>query len=149
MSHHYIKGELRPEISLLHMEVLTLIKGKSNVFLWYVQCCSCTLRSKTKILTTRAPPSWIQFDAVTSQRQTQSASDCVKGPFTQAIFVTGGGNVTLHIRACYIYGLGAQNRVVTWCYIYGLFTWVYICARICNTPVCVTSRYHPVVETGW
>ena len=65
--HVHFKGELRPEISLLHMKVLTLIKGKSNVFLWYVQCCSCTRRSKTKLLTTRAPP----------QRQTQSASDCV------------------------------------------------------------------------
>ena len=31
--HSYIKGELRPEISLLHMKVLTLIKAKSNVFL--------------------------------------------------------------------------------------------------------------------
>ena len=31
-------------------------------FLWYVQCCSCTRRSKTKILTTRAPPYWIEFD---------------------------------------------------------------------------------------
>ena len=29
----YVKGELRPEISLLHMKVLTLIKAKSNVFL--------------------------------------------------------------------------------------------------------------------
>ena len=48
------------------MKVLTLIKAKSNVFLWYVQCCSCTWRSKTKILTTRAPPSWIKFDVVTS-----------------------------------------------------------------------------------
>ena len=28
-----LKGELRPEISLLHMKVLTLIKAKSNVFL--------------------------------------------------------------------------------------------------------------------
>ena len=28
-----IKGELRPEISLLHMKVLTLIKTKSYVFL--------------------------------------------------------------------------------------------------------------------
>ena len=27
------KGELKPEISLLHMKVLTLIKAKSNVFL--------------------------------------------------------------------------------------------------------------------
>ena len=72
-----IKGEPRPEISLLHIKVLTLIKAKSNVFLWYMQCCSCTRRSKTKILTTRAPPSWIEFDVVTSQRQTQSASDCV------------------------------------------------------------------------
>ena len=27
-----VKGELRPEISLLHMKVLTLIKAKSNVF---------------------------------------------------------------------------------------------------------------------
>ena len=34
-------------------------------------------RSKTKILTTRMPPSWIEFDFVTSQRQTQSASNCV------------------------------------------------------------------------
>ena len=73
----FVKGELKSEISLLHMKVLTLIKAKSNVFLWYVQCCSCTRRSKTKILTTRAPPSWIEFDVVTSQRQTQSASDCV------------------------------------------------------------------------
>ena len=47
------------------MKVLTLIKAKSNVFLWYVQCCSCTRRLKTKILTTRAPPSWIEFDVVT------------------------------------------------------------------------------------
>ena len=28
-----LKGELKPEISLLHMKVLTLIKAKSNVFL--------------------------------------------------------------------------------------------------------------------
>ena len=56
-----LKGELRPEIFLLHMKVLTLIKAKSNVFLWYVQCCSCTRRSKNKILTTRAPPSWIEL----------------------------------------------------------------------------------------
>ena len=28
-----LKGELRPEISLSHMKVLTLIKAKSNVFL--------------------------------------------------------------------------------------------------------------------
>ena len=47
-----------------------------NVFLSYVQFCSCTRRSKTKILT-RAPSSWIEFDVVTSQRQTQIASDCV------------------------------------------------------------------------
>ena len=46
-----LKGELKPDISLLHMKVLTLIKVKSNVFLWYVQCCSCTRRSKTKIST--------------------------------------------------------------------------------------------------
>ena len=59
------------------MKVLTLVKAKSNVFLSYVQCCSCTRRSKTKILTTRAPLSWIEFDVVTSQRQTQSASNCV------------------------------------------------------------------------
>ena len=64
-----IKGELKPDISLLHMKVLTLIKTKSNLFLWYVQCYSCTRRSKTKILTTRAPPSWIEFDVVTSHRQ--------------------------------------------------------------------------------
>ena len=57
----FIKGELRSKISLLHVKVLILIKAKSNVFLWYVQCCSCTRRSKTKILTTRAPPSWIEF----------------------------------------------------------------------------------------
>ena len=62
----FVKGELRPEISLLHMEVLTLIKAKSNVSPCYVQWCSCTRRSKTKILTTRAPPSWIEFDVVTS-----------------------------------------------------------------------------------
>ena len=31
-----------------------------------MQCCSCTRRSKTKILMTRAPPSWIEFDVVTS-----------------------------------------------------------------------------------
>ena len=48
----FLKGELQPKISLLHMKVITLIKAKSNVFLWYVQCCSCTRRSKTKILTT-------------------------------------------------------------------------------------------------
>ena len=66
-----LKGELRPKISLLHMKVLPLIKAKSNVFLWYVQCCSCTRRSKTKILTTRALPSWIVFDVVTSHRQTR------------------------------------------------------------------------------
>ena len=29
---YIIKGEQRPEISLLHMKVLTLIKAKSNVF---------------------------------------------------------------------------------------------------------------------
>ena len=51
------------------MKVLTLIKAKSNVFLWYVQCWSCTQRSKTKISTTRAPPSWIEFDVVTSHCQ--------------------------------------------------------------------------------
>ena len=28
-----VKGELKPEISLLHMKVLTLIKAKRNVFL--------------------------------------------------------------------------------------------------------------------
>ena len=72
-----LKGELQPNISLLHVKVITLIKAKSIVFLWYVQCCSCTRRSKTKILTTRTPPSWIEFDVVTSQRQIQSASDCV------------------------------------------------------------------------
>ena len=55
------KGELMPEISLLHMKVLTLIKANSNVFLWYVQCCSCTRRSNTKILT-------IEFDVVMSRR---------------------------------------------------------------------------------
>ena len=47
------KGELKPEISLLHMKVLILIKVKSNVFLWYVQCCSedrKSRRSKTKVL---------------------------------------------------------------------------------------------------
>ena len=31
--HKRIKGELRPEISHLHMKVLTLTKAKSNVFL--------------------------------------------------------------------------------------------------------------------
>ena len=29
----FLKRELKPEISLLHMKVLTLIKAKSNVFL--------------------------------------------------------------------------------------------------------------------
>ena len=53
------------------MKVLTMNKAKSNVFLWYVQCCSCTRSSKTKILTTRAPPCWIEFDVGTSQRQTR------------------------------------------------------------------------------
>ena len=77
IAHPAFKGELQPKIFLLHMKVLTLIEAKSNVFLWYVQCCSCTRRSKTKILTTSAPPSWTEFDVVTSQRQTQSASDCV------------------------------------------------------------------------
>ena len=47
------------------MKVLTLIKANSNVFLWYVQFCSCMQRSKTKILTTRTLPSWIEFDVVT------------------------------------------------------------------------------------
>ena len=66
------------------MKVLTLIKAKSNVFLWYIQCCSCTRRSKIKILATRAPPSWIEFDVVTSQRQTsivtsQRQSSLTKG----------------------------------------------------------------------
>ena len=28
-----VKWELKPEISLLHMQVITLIKAKSNVFL--------------------------------------------------------------------------------------------------------------------
>ena len=65
------KGELRPEISLLHVKVLIMIKAKNNVFLWYVQCFSCTRRSKTKILTTRAPPSWIEFNVVTSHHQTR------------------------------------------------------------------------------
>ena len=59
------------------MKVITLIKAKSNVLLWYVQRCSCTRRSKIKILTTRPPPSWIEFEVVTSQRQTQSASNFV------------------------------------------------------------------------
>ena len=65
-----LKGELRPDISL-STKVLTLIKAKSNVFLWYVQCCSCMRRSKTKLLTTRVPPCWIEFDVVTSHRQTR------------------------------------------------------------------------------
>ena len=63
--------------NFLHMKVITSIKAKGNVFLWYVQCCSCTRISKTEILTTRAPPSWIEFNVVTSQRQIESASDCV------------------------------------------------------------------------
>ena len=66
-----LKGELKLEISFLHVKVLTLIKAKSNVFLWYVQCCTGTRRSKTKILTTRALPPWIEFDVVTSHRQTR------------------------------------------------------------------------------
>ena len=76
-TYQWFKGELESEIFILHMKVITLIKVKSNGLLWYVKCCSCTRRSKTKILTTRALPSWIEFDVVTSQRQTQSASDCV------------------------------------------------------------------------
>ena len=36
-----------------------------------MQWCSCTRRSKTKILTTRTPPSWIEFVIVTSHRQTR------------------------------------------------------------------------------
>ena len=32
LSSYELKGELQPEISLLHMKVLTLIKAKSNVF---------------------------------------------------------------------------------------------------------------------
>ena len=31
--YNLFKGKLRPEISLLHMKVLTLIKAKSDVFL--------------------------------------------------------------------------------------------------------------------
>ena len=53
------------------IKISTLIKANSNVFLWYAQCCSCPRRSKTKILTTRAPPSLIEFDVVTSHRQTR------------------------------------------------------------------------------
>ena len=44
----------------------TNLKQKVMIFL-YVQCYSCTQRLKTKILTTRALPSWIEFDVVTSQ----------------------------------------------------------------------------------
>ena len=72
-----LKGELKTEISPLYVKVLIMIKAKGNVFLWYVECSSCTRRSKTKILTTWVSPSWIEFDVETSQRQTQSASDCV------------------------------------------------------------------------
>ena len=64
-----IKGELKREFSLLHMKILTLIKAKSNVSHWYVQCGTGTQKSKTQILTTRVPPSWIEFDVVTSHRQ--------------------------------------------------------------------------------
>ena len=55
------------------MKVLTLIKAKStsNVSPWYVQWCTGMWRSKTKILTTRAPPYWIEFDVVTSHHQMQ------------------------------------------------------------------------------
>ena len=53
------------------MKVSTLINAKSNVSPWYVHCCTSIRRSKTKILTTRAPPSWIKFDVVTSHRQTR------------------------------------------------------------------------------
>ena len=35
-----------PEISLLHMKVLTLIKAKSNVSPWYVQCCTGMRRQR-------------------------------------------------------------------------------------------------------
>ena len=62
-----------------YMKEQTLIKAKSNGFLWHVQCCSCTRRSKTKILKTTAPPSWIEFHVVTSHRQTRilnMACDC-------------------------------------------------------------------------
>ena len=55
------------------MKVLTLIKAKSNVFLWYVRCCSCTRRLKTKILTTSAPPSWIQFDVFSYVRHVNNS----------------------------------------------------------------------------
>ena len=42
-------------------------------------CNAVTAREniENQILTTMAPPSWIEFDAVTSQFQSQSASDCV------------------------------------------------------------------------
>ena len=70
-TYQWFKGELESEIFILHMKVITLIKVKSNGLLWYVKCCSCTRRSKTKILTTRAPPCWIEFDVVTSHRQTR------------------------------------------------------------------------------
>ena len=66
-----LKGELKPEISLLHMKVLTSIKAKSNVSPSYVQCCTGMRRSKTKTLMNRAPPSWIEFDVVTSHHQTR------------------------------------------------------------------------------
>ena len=45
--------------------------------MFFFDTCSAVAARETKILTTRAPPSWIEFDVVTSQRQTQSASDCV------------------------------------------------------------------------
>ena len=40
-------------------------------------CNAVAAREDRKILTTRAPPSWIEFEVVTTQRQTQSASDFV------------------------------------------------------------------------
>ena len=117
-----VKGELRPEISLLHMKVLTLIKAKSNVFLWYVQCCSCTRRSKTKILTTRAPPSWIEFDVVTSNSKCfrlcnatwidySRRSNDFSGFYKRSINAgTGKSTITNHIQDVVFDGVTSQRQ---------------------------------------
>ena len=112
-TYQWFKGELESEIFILHMKVITLIKVKSNGLLWYVKCCSCTRRSKTKILTTRTPPSWIEFDVVTSQRQTQSASDCVvllESMLLEILKPSWKSTITSHIQDVAFDGVTSQHQ---------------------------------------
>ena len=47
----------------------TIRIGSTPTILYFDEYC--TKNIDDKILTTRAPPSWIEFDVVTSQRQTR------------------------------------------------------------------------------